>query len=134
MSHATWLLRGWGTARAVRALVGTDENAYRRLMEPRERRPEQFHTLFGYILGQPLGGSNLGNRYGPASRRSLGCRLGTRAQRQRSDRKERRSDSQPPLQTPGPKVGRRAGPNISRSSSGSNKPHPIGTIGRPKPL
>lgn len=91
-SHATWLLDRWHIARAVRDLVGTDQTAYRQLMRPvwqsdseallralaasplGESRPEQFHTLFGYILGNREGIDNW-HQIPPRFRRSIGRRL-----------------------------------------------------------
>ncbi len=120
-AHATWLLDRWHIARAMRDFVWNDETAYRRLMRPvwqsdseallralaaspfRESRPEQFHTLFGYILGNREGIDNWHQI--PAALPALDrSPSGSRAQRQRSDRKEHRSDDWSPLQTPGPKL------------------------------
>jgi hypothetical protein len=65
--HALWLLDRWHIARAVRDFTGGDQAEYERIMHPvwrsdseavlealrssalRESRPEQFHTLFGYL-------------------------------------------------------------------------------------
>lgn len=74
--HALWLLDRWHIARAVRDFTGADQLAYERIMRPvwrsdseavlealrasglRETRPEQFHTLFGYLLGNRDGIDN----------------------------------------------------------------------------
>lgn len=90
--QATWLLDRWHIARAVRDLVGTEESAYRHLMRPvwqseseallralaagpwRESRPEQFRTLFGYILGNREGIDHW-HQIPARFRRSIGRRL-----------------------------------------------------------
>lgn len=90
--QALWLLDRWHIARAVRDFVAGDEHQYRRLMTPvwsaqseavletlrrsplRESRPEQFHTLFGYLLGNREGIDNW--RFIPAKlRRSIGRKI-----------------------------------------------------------
>jgi hypothetical protein len=90
--QATWVLDRWHIARAVRELVGNDESQYQRMMRPvwkadseallaalresplRENRSEQFHTLFGYVLGNRDGIDNW--RLIPAKlRRSIGRKI-----------------------------------------------------------
>jgi hypothetical protein len=74
--QALWLLDRWHIARAARDFVAGDEREYRRLMTPvwkaeseavlealrtsplQPTRPEQFRTLFGYILGNREGIDN----------------------------------------------------------------------------
>lgn len=74
--QALWLLDRWHIARAARDFVIGDEGEYRRIMTPvwkadsealleamrtsplQESRPESFHTLFGYILGNREGIDN----------------------------------------------------------------------------
>jgi uncharacterized protein UPF0236 len=89
---STWLLDRWHIARAVRELAGNDESQYQRIMRPvwkadseavlealrrsplQQSRPEQFHTLFGYLLGNRDGIDNW--RLVPAKlRRSIGRNL-----------------------------------------------------------
>jgi hypothetical protein len=71
--QATWLLDRWHIAQAVRAFTGPDQPEFTRLMTPlwradseaalaalrtspwRHRRPGQFRTLFGYLLGNREG-------------------------------------------------------------------------------
>jgi Uncharacterised protein family (UPF0236) len=75
-AHATWLLDRWHIARAVRELVGNQKKEYQRIMRPvwkadsegalealgtsalQQSRPEQFRTLFGYLLGNRDGIDN----------------------------------------------------------------------------
>src|SRR5438128_3442680 len=90
--QAVWLLDRWHIARSVRELVGNDESQYRRVMRPvwkadseallealresslQQSRPEQFHTLFGYLLGNRDGIDNW--RLLPAKlRRSVGRKI-----------------------------------------------------------
>lgn len=74
--QAIWLLDRWHIARAVRDFVGGEQSEYRRIMQPvwksdsegvlealrtsplRETRREQFHQLFGYVLGNREGIDN----------------------------------------------------------------------------
>jgi Uncharacterised protein family (UPF0236) len=74
--QAVWLLDRWHIARSVRELVGNDESQYQRIMSPvwkadseavlealrssplQQSRPEHFHTLFGYLLGNRDGIDN----------------------------------------------------------------------------
>jgi hypothetical protein len=74
--EAVWLLDRWHVTRAVREFVGDDAAEFRRLMEPlwradsegalealrqspwRQRRPEAFRALFGYLLGNREGIEN----------------------------------------------------------------------------
>jgi len=71
--QSTWLLDRWHITQAVRAFVAHDQAEYRRLMAPvwqanseamlqalrvsplRDKRPREFHELFGYILGNREG-------------------------------------------------------------------------------
>lgn len=90
--QALWLLDRWHISRAMRDFSAGDEAHYRRLMQPvwqadseavlealrqsplRESRPQQFHALFGYILGNRDGIDNW--RLVPAAlRRSIGRRI-----------------------------------------------------------
>jgi hypothetical protein len=90
--QAIWLLDRWHIARAVRELVGNEQSEYRRIMQPvweansegvlgalrqspwQQSRPEQFHTLFGYLLGNREGIDNW--RLIPAKlRRSIGRKI-----------------------------------------------------------
>jgi Uncharacterised protein family (UPF0236) len=66
----------WHVARSVRELTGTDQNQYQRIMRPvwkadseavlealresslQQSRPEHFHALFGYLLGNRDGIDN----------------------------------------------------------------------------
>src|SRR5262249_723555 len=89
---STWLLDRWHISRAVRELVGSDQEQYRSIMRAvwradseavlqalaesplQQSRPEQFHALFGYLLGNREGIDNW--RLVPASlRRSIGRQL-----------------------------------------------------------
>lgn len=91
-AQATWLLDRWHIARSVRELVGNEEEEYQRIMRPvwkadseaalvalrespwQEKRPEAFHTLFGYLLGNRDGIDNW--RLIPTKlRRSLGRKI-----------------------------------------------------------
>ena len=90
--QAVWLLDRWHIARSVRELVGNDRSQYQRIMRPvwkadseavlealresslQQSRPEQFHTLFGYVLGNRDGIDNW--RLIPATlRRSIGRKI-----------------------------------------------------------
>jgi hypothetical protein len=90
--QALWLLDRWHIARAARDLVAGDEPEYRRIMTPvwkaeseavlealrtsplQQSRPEAFHTLFGYILGNREGIDNW--RLVPSKlRRSIGRKI-----------------------------------------------------------
>ena len=90
--QALWLLDRWHISRAMRDFSAGDEAHYHHLMQPvwqadseavlealrqsplRESRPQQFHALFGYILGNREGIDNW--RLVPASlRRSVGRRI-----------------------------------------------------------
>jgi Uncharacterised protein family (UPF0236) len=90
--QALWLLDRWHIARATRDFAAGDEGEYRRIMSPvwkadseavletlrssplRESRPEQFYTLFGYLLGNREGIDNW--RLVPSKlRRSIGRRI-----------------------------------------------------------
>jgi hypothetical protein len=71
--HATWLLDRWHLIQAVRALTVQDQTEFARLLAPiwradseaalealrtspwRQRRPKEFHALFGYLLGNRQG-------------------------------------------------------------------------------
>jgi Uncharacterised protein family (UPF0236) len=87
--QAIWLLDRWHIARSVRELAGNDQREYQRIMRPvwkadseavlealresplQQSRPEQFHTLSGYLLGNRDGIDNW--RTIPARlRRSIG--------------------------------------------------------------
>lgn len=75
-AQAHWLLERWHIARNVRGFVGQDQAEHRRIMKPvwkadseavlealrtspyRQSCPAQFHTLFGYILGNRDGIDN----------------------------------------------------------------------------
>ena len=90
--QALWLLDRWHIARAARDFVAGDEREYRRIMTPvwkaqseavlealrtsplQQTRPLQFHTLFGYILGNREGIDNW--RLVPSKlRRSIGRKI-----------------------------------------------------------
>jgi hypothetical protein len=90
--QAVWLLDRWHIARNVRELAGNDQNQYQRIMRPvwkaqseavlealresclQQSRPEQFHALFGYLLGNRDGIDNW--RLIPARlRRSIGRKI-----------------------------------------------------------
>ena len=90
--RAVWLLDRWHIARSVRELVGNDQSQYQRLMRPvwqanseavlealresplQHSRPETFHALFGYLLGNREGIDNW--RLIPAKlRRSIGRKI-----------------------------------------------------------
>ena len=84
--HRPWLLDRWHMAQAVRAFTGPNQDEYRRIMRPvweadseavlaalrssplRPQRPKEFHTLFGYLLG---------NREGIDAWRQIPARLRT---------------------------------------------------------
>ena len=71
--HAHWLLDRWHILQSVRAFTGPDRNEFRRLMAPiwradseaalqalresplRQKRPQEFRALFGYLLGNREG-------------------------------------------------------------------------------
>lgn len=75
-AHAHWLLDRWHIGQRVRGFVGEDQAEHRRIMNPvwkadseavlealrtsayRQLSPEQFHQLFGYILGNRDGIDN----------------------------------------------------------------------------
>jgi hypothetical protein len=90
--QASWVLDRWHIARSVRELVGNDESQYQRIMRPvwkadseavlealrsspwQQSRPEEFHTLFGYLLGNRDGIDNW--RLVPVKlRRSVGRKI-----------------------------------------------------------
>lgn len=90
--EALWLLDRWHIARAMRDFVAGDQGEYRRLMRPvwkaqseevlealrtsplQQTRPEQFRTLFGYLLGNREGIDNW-HLIPSRLRRSIGRKL-----------------------------------------------------------
>jgi Uncharacterised protein family (UPF0236) len=134
-AHATCLLDRWHIARGVRDFTGGDHPEYERIMRAvwrsdseavlevlrasalRESRHEQFHTLFGYLLGNRDGIDNW-HQIPRHLRRSARPSDRSRALGQQRDREEHRSADRPPLQAPGPQLGPGAAPNTSSRSAG----------------